>query len=239
MMNVLKFGNESFFFFDSIPENADKDYCLSYFDREKILSNSEVETRGGRGKTILYSLYSRDLVLRHYKRGGLYGKLVEDKFFKFEKYAHRATAELNLLKEMQDQGMKVPSGIIAREIDHGAYITQDIVVERLNGYVDLSEIVAKRDLKAKEFSAIGKAIYKMFDCNIMHTDLNIRNILINDHSDVYLIDFDKCYRKDLSVADKNSILSRLFRSFKKEKDKFSAFFNENDFEILKSNALNA
>jgi len=53
IMNVLKFGNESYFFFDCIPEDADKDFCKSYFDREKILSHSEVETRGGRGKTLL------------------------------------------------------------------------------------------------------------------------------------------------------------------------------------------
>ena len=73
--------------------------------------------------------------------------------------------------------------------------------------------------------------------NILHTDLNIRNILLNEDSSVYIIDFDKCFIKPMKKEDKEKIVNRLLRSFIKEKTKKSAYFEEEKFELLKKEAL--
>ena len=82
-----------------------------------------------------------------------------------------------------------------------------------------------------------KTIKKFFDNNILHTDLNIRNILLNEDSSVYIIDFDKCFIKPMKKEDKEKIVNRLLRSFIKEKTKKSAYFEEEKFELLKKEAL--
>ena len=76
-----------------------------------------------------------------------------------------------------------------------------------------------------------------FDNNVLHTDLNIRNILLFEN-EVYLIDFDKCFIKSIDFTCKQKMIDRLQRSFKKEKLKNDkVYFSEYGFEILKQYAL--
>ena len=87
---------------------------------------------------------------------------------------------------------------------------------------------------------IGKTISLFFKENILHTDLNIRNILINEEGMVAIIDFDKCVCTKLSKDMKISMINRLLRSFKKEISRDltkKIYFNESNFKFLKNNAL--
>ena len=153
---------------------------------------------------------------------------------------HRAFDEFELLSKMISLGLPVPEPVIAREINYGLYIKQDIVIKRLIGYEDLANVINKRSLSENEFLKIGSTIKKFFDAGIYHTDLNIRNILINDQSDVYLIDFDKCFRTKLTDKNRSDIISRLFRSFNKEQTVHSEKtikFYPTQFKILENEAL--
>ncbi|MGN0902095.1 MAG: 3-deoxy-D-manno-octulosonic acid kinase, partial [Succinivibrio sp.] len=168
------------------------------FDREAIMKNQQdLSFKKGRGKTLMFSKNSISLVLRHYRRGGLTGKLLGDIFLFFEKLKHRAFDEFNMLIRMQEIGLKVPEAVAAKEINFGLYLRQDIVIKRLDGFEDLSSVIDRRPLTKEEFESIGNTIRSFFEKDIMHTDLNIRNILINDQREVYLIDFDKCFFKKL------------------------------------------
>lgn len=71
----------------------------------------------------------------------------------------------------------------------------------------------------------------MHDLQVNHTDLNIHNILVDNNSVVWLIDFDKCGVKE-GDSWKESNLSRLKRSFYKEKNKRDICWQESDFEQL-------
>lgn len=215
-------------------------YYESFFDRDEILKDSKTVSCSGRGQTLLYSKDGRELVLRHYKRGGFFGKIVKDRFFIFESNAHRALDEFKLLDYMLSKGLPVPKPVIAREIRSTLSVTQDIVIERLNGYKDLSYVISKRELTEAEYTNIGKTIYLFFKENIFHTDLNIRNILINEEGKVAIIDFDKCFCTKLSIDMKKSMINRLLRSFKKELTRDltkKIYFNEINFKFLKNNAL--
>ena len=212
-----------------------------YFDISYIKSScTDIKTRGGRGQTLLFTnKESNSLVLRHYFRGGLMGKCFKDYFFIFEKHAHRAFDEYNLLNFMYKNGLNVPKAIIAREISYGFYLRQDIVIEQIEKSNDLANIICERHLTNTELKNIGKCINKMFSLNIDHTDLNLRNILLDNNGKVYLIDFDKCYKSNLSFKRKCAILERLLRSFKKELvvNPKKCYFDVSTFQILAKSAL--
>ena len=225
---------------NEINHNSKCNYYESFFDRDEILKDSKTVSRSGRGQTLLYSKDGRELVLRHYKRGGFFGKIVKDRFFIFENNAHRAFDEFKLLDYMLSRGLPVPKPVIARETRSTFSVTQDIVIERLNGYKDLSYVISKRELTEAEYTNIGKTLSLFFKENILHTDLNIRNILINEEGKVAIIDFDKSFCTKLSIDMKNSMINRLLRSFKKELTRDltkKIYFNEINFKFLKNNAL--
>jgi 3-deoxy-D-manno-octulosonic acid kinase len=239
-IRVINFGKTRFFINESLPLDQDFSFYESFFDRDSIEHSEGVTSRGGRGQTLLFKKDGRDLVLRHYKRGGLFGKFVSDCFFFFEPYSHRAYDEFTLLNSMLEMSLPVPKPVIAREIKSGVGIIQDIVIERLNGYTDLSYVIAQRHLSSEEFISIGQTIRRFFDNNIKHTDLNIRNILLGQNGSVCVIDFDKCFHVELTSSDKEEMINRLLRSFRKELEKNSeknVNFNESDFELLKREAL--
>ncbi len=239
-IRVIKFGKTKFYLNEELPSDREFSFYESFFDRTAIEKSEGVSSRGGRGQTLLFSKDGRDLVLRHYKRGGLFGKLVSDCFFFFEPHSHRAYDEFVLLNRMLEMNLPVPKPVIAREICNGIVIVQDIVIERLNGYTDLSYVIAERHLRHEEFTSIGRTLKCFFDNNILHTDLNIRNILINDTGKVCVIDFDKCFLVQLTNSKKEEMISRLLRSFRKEVERNSdkkVNFNESDFELLKQEAL--
>jgi 3-deoxy-D-manno-octulosonic acid kinase len=239
-IRVINFGKTRFFINESLPLDQDFSFYESFFDRDSIERSEGVTSRGGRGQTLLFKKDGRDLVLRHYKRGGVFGKLVSDSFFLFEPHSHRAYDEFTLLNKMLEMSLPVPKPVIAREIKSGFGIVQDIVIERLNGYTDLSYVIAQRHLSSEEFISIGQTIKSFFDNNILHTDLNIRNILLGQNGGVSVIDFDKCFHVELTSSDKEEMINRLLRSFRKELARNSeknVNFNESDFELLKREAL--
>ncbi len=236
----ITFGDIKFYLSNSLPENECISFYESFFDRVAIEKSEEVTTRGGRGNTLLFKKNGQNLVLRHYKRGGLFGKIVKDNFFNFEPHSHRALEEFALLNKMVELGLPVPEPVIAKEIKTLLGIRQDIVIKRLEGYSDLSYIIAKRDMTEEEYKTIGKTLKKFFDNNILHTDLNIRNILMNPDGKVSVIDFDKCRQTPLTSTSKEKMIKRLLRSFRKEVELTNlhkVFFNESNFKFLSQEAL--
>ena len=74
----ITFKNVTYLVSDSLPHDKDEAYYESFFNREAILASEDTECKGGRGSTLLYKHDSRDLVLRHYCRGGMIGKVISD-----------------------------------------------------------------------------------------------------------------------------------------------------------------
>lgn len=195
--------------------------------------------KGGRGQTALFSLSGEDLVLRQYLRGGLWGKLMHDKFFIASHDAHRAFDEFILLGKLKAKGLPVPEPVAAKEEKSGLFLRNYIIIKQIKNCADLSYVIKNRHLSADEFIRIGSTLKRFFDEGVLHTDLNIRNILLDNKGDVYVIDFDKCKIIDLGRQDKEAMLARLLRSFNKEVriTANAAYFKESDFALLKEAAL--
>ncbi|MHA2877333.1 3-deoxy-D-manno-octulosonic acid kinase [Vibrio campbellii] len=229
MIQTSQQGNCTIWFDDEIIS----DPTLPLFDagywqeQGKILGSAS-----GRGTTWFVQLDSMQAALRHYRRGGLFGKLVKDQYWFSGWEQTRSAQELNLLQILIDAGVNVPRPIAAQAVKTGLTYQADLLSERIPNARDLVSILQEKPLTEVMYQKVGQEIAKMHRANVNHTDLNIHNILIDDQDKVWIIDFDKCCQQ--SDGDwKQSNLDRLKRSFLKELKKRKIHWREGDFKFLR------
>ncbi|WP_192889761.1 3-deoxy-D-manno-octulosonic acid kinase [Vibrio bathopelagicus] len=185
----------------------------------------------GRGTTWFIQLDGIQAALRHYRRGGLFGKLVEDQYRFSDWESTRCTMELNVLKALANAGVNVPKPIAARAIKSGLLYRADLMSERIPNAKDLVDILVSSSIDADIYRKIGQEIRKMHDVGVNHTDLNIHNILLDASLNVWIIDFDKCGQQ-AGNDWKEDNLNRLKRSFLKEVTKRQIQWQESDWRAL-------
>jgi len=172
----------------------------------------------GRGTTWFVDGEKCPAALRHYRRGGLFGKLVKDHYWFTGWEQTRSYQEFQLLNTLIEAGVNVPKPIAARAVKRTFCYQADLLSERIANARDLVSILQQRALPDEMYAKIGREIRKMHDAQVNHTDLNIHNILIDNQDKVWIIDFDKCFQQD-GDSWKQSNLERLKRSFEKEVSK--------------------
>ncbi|EEX30765.1 MULTISPECIES: 3-deoxy-D-manno-octulosonic acid kinase [Vibrio] len=186
----------------------------------------------GRGTTWFVQTETIEAALRHYRRGGLFGKLVEDSYLFSSWEKTRSYQEFQLLNTLIEAGVNVPRPIAARTVKSGVTYKADLLSEKIPNARDLVSILMEKPLPAEMYQKIGQEIRKMHDAQVNHTDLNIHNILIDEQDKVWIIDFDKCYQQS-GNGWKLSNLDRLKRSFEKEVGKGGIHWKLDDFQHLK------
>ncbi len=166
-----------------------------------------------------HNLPSYPLCLRQYRRGGFVGKFIKHSFLRCSRFAQRARLEFALTAHLYEQKLPVPRPLIAREVMGTFTVENAIVVEQIPHSRNLAEIIATgRPLSTDELKLIGNTLAHFFVAHVWHSDLNLRNILLTDSGKCYVIDFDKCEcRKKFGAHEVEQMLSRLERSFAKEK----------------------
>ncbi|MGF1754339.1 3-deoxy-D-manno-octulosonic acid kinase [Vibrio makurazakiensis] len=185
----------------------------------------------GRGTTWFVQADKLDAALRHYRRGGLFGKLVKDHYIFTGWKNTRSYQEFQLLNLLIEAGVNVPKPIAARSVKRTFCYQADLLSEKIPNARDLVSILQERSLPAEMYKKIGEQISRMHQVQVNHTDLNIHNILIDGNDTVWIIDFDKCYQQ--SGDDwKKSNLDRLKRSFLKEVNKRKIKWNESEWKFL-------
>lgn len=170
----------------------------------------------GRNEAYFLRYSGRDLVLRHFRRGGLVGKLNRDRYIGAAVGKGRAMQEFMLLAWMRRQGLPVPRPIAARHRSRGLLYRADLITERIPDARPLAEVLQERALPERNWIAIGSVIRQLHDLGVHHADLNCRNILLDACEQAWLIDFDKCDRREPNGWMKRN-LARLRRSIEKEK----------------------
>ena len=198
-----------------------------YWQQQDAISGSAQ----GRGTTWFIQLDGIQAALRHYRRGGLFGKLVEDQYRFSDWESTRCAMELNVLKALANVGVNVPKPVAARAIKSGLLYRADLMSERIPNAKDLVDVLVNGPIDADIYRRIGQEVRKMHDAGVNHTDLNIHNILLDDSQRVWLIDFDKCGHQ---AGDdwKEGNLNRLKRSFLKEVNKRQIQWQESDWMHL-------
>lgn len=189
------------------------------FDTDWLESNSYLQgSTRGRSQAHFLTYANRDMVLRHFHRGGLIARLNRDRYLRSGMERSRAFREFDLLSWMRARDLPVPRPMAARYIPSGLIYRADIITERIPATRPLEEVLRAATLPAHVWSTIGATIRKLHEHHVFHSDLNCRNILIDCDDRAWLIDFDKCDRRTPGPWMQHN-LDRLERSLRKESGK--------------------
>ncbi len=231
-LKTVKNNNTTYWFDESLlKEPIEKVFDPQYWqDNSRVIGSAQ-----GRGTTWFVETQTIEGALRHYRRGGLFGKLVKDQYWFSSWDKTRSYQEFQLLQTLIKAGVNVPRPIAAQATKIGLYYKADLLSEKIPNARDLVSILQEKVLPESMYRKIGKEIRKMHQAQVNHTDLNIHNILIDNQEKVWIIDFDKC-SKQAGDNWKQSNLDRLKRSFHKEILKANIQVTENDIVLLLSSA---
>jgi 3-deoxy-D-manno-octulosonic acid kinase len=188
-------------------------------------------TARGRGETAFVGDGNHEYVLRHYRRGGLPGRLVRDSYLWTGLERTRAWREWYLTAELYQRGLPVPRPVAARVEREGLFYRADLMTMRIPQARSLAQAVAAAALPADRWQAIGACIRRFHEVGVHHADLNSLNILLAG-DDIYLIDFDRgCLRSPGTWEQGN--LARLLRSLRKlYNESLDIAFSDADWQAL-------
>ncbi|MGB0866305.1 MAG: 3-deoxy-D-manno-octulosonic acid kinase [Granulosicoccaceae bacterium] len=185
------------------------------FDLSELRQSGAIlRTADGRGSAWFVRYGDTEAVLRHYYRGGLAGRVSRDRFVWLGLRRTRAFAEYRLLEWMLKQGLPVPEPLGARVERAGAFYTCDLITRAIPGTQTLAQRLRISPLEDALWSAVGEAVWRVHASGVWHADLNAKNLLLDEAGDVYLIDFDRCRRRQ-GKAWQQQNLARLQRSLEK------------------------
>ena len=186
----------------------------------------------GRGTVWFVPSAGSELVLRHYRRGGLVGRLIADRYRREPLAQTRALAEFALLQRLVGWGLAVPRAAAARWQAAGLFYRADILVERLAGAEDLSDQLQRAPLPPEAWRAVGAAIARLHAHGVFHSDLNCHNLMRDAAGQVWIIDFDKCAVRAPGPWQQAN-LDRLLRSLRKERGRLPSWhWDEADWPAL-------
>lgn len=195
------------------PEMLDGEYWQA--------ENAIVGSAQGRGTTWFIATENsknvmRNWVLRHYYRGGLIGKVINDQYLYTGLEKTRAAREFSLLKTMRSLGLPAPKPVAFRVEKLGLFYRADLLSSRIENASDLVGVLSDKQIDDALWFAIGKVIKAFHQHGIYHHDLNAHNILVDDKNQVFLIDFDRGEQRTTLEKWPEENMARLLRSFRKE-----------------------
>ena len=227
-MQKIQTIKQTIWYDDSILSDSPEQCCdPEYWQQQnKIIGSAQ-----GRGTTWFVALDKIDAALRHYRRGGLFGKLIKDHYIFTGWEKTRSYQEFQLLNTLIEAGVNVPKPIAAKAVKRTFCYQADLLSEKIPNARDLVAILQERPLSQDMYQKIGHEIRKMHAAQVNHTDLNIHNILIDDKENVWIIDFDKCHQQK-GDDWKQGNWDRLKRSFIKEVNKRNIHWSGDEWAYL-------
>jgi 3-deoxy-D-manno-octulosonic acid kinase len=229
-----KIGSQHILYHDSLDTKAQSAlFNLSVFNPDHLLTaNCVYREASGRGRTYFFNQDEKHWVLRHYWRGGIIGKIFNDRYWWLSLKATRAYQELSLLNTLQSLQLPSPIPIAARITKHGLFYQADIITQAIDNNQSLVQRL-KQPVDKTLWQNIGRTIARFHSNGIYHDDLNAHNILISERNEVSLIDFDKGKVIKNSQQWMRKNLARLHRSLAKESTKGTInHFNTSNWSAL-------
>ncbi len=169
---------------------------------------------GGRQAAWFIVAGGREAVLRHYRRGGLVGRLIERSYLWTGEARTRPVAEFSVMDRLHAAGLPVPQPLAAAVWRAGLSYRGALVTARVPGARALAERLGHGDDAALCQAAAG-VIARMHAHGVWHADLNAYNILFDADDAAWLIDFDRAREGQLDDAARLGNLARLQRSLEK------------------------
>ncbi|MDH5570976.1 MAG: 3-deoxy-D-manno-octulosonic acid kinase [Gammaproteobacteria bacterium] len=187
----------------------------------------------GRGTTFFVQHGGRDYVLRHYLRGGLIAKWLQDRYFWTGLSRTRAWQEWHMLAAMRKKKLPVPAPVAACVQLNGVFYRADIMTLRIPQARTLADILTQQPLDKGHWIALGAMLRRFHVHGVYHADLNANNILLDAGGCFYLIDFDRgCFKQRDKVWQQKN-LARLHRSLDKIKaGSINLYFDEENWQDM-------
>jgi 3-deoxy-D-manno-octulosonic-acid transferase len=230
MTKTRRFNGQSIWFDPVLIENVGSQHFSQHYWKEHgaIRGNAT-----GRHTAWFIEDGGRQMLLRHYYRGGLIGKVIRDRFLRQPETRSRAMLEYALLLRLRELELPVPEPVAASMSKADAFSYRaDIIVRVIPNSSDVFQLLRKRALADGEWRALGAAIRRLHDANVYHSDLNCHNLLLDDRGQAWIVDFDKSGFRQPGIW-KEGNLNRLLRSLRKEQGKYDTFYwREDDWEQL-------
>lgn len=198
--------------------------------QDKVLGQS-------RGRNVTWFVGEEDspMVLRHYYRGGLIGKLVTDKYWFEGLEKTRPYREYELLVELEKRQLPACRVVAAQVTKSGFSYRADLLMKMVEGGKDLVALLTSAPMNDELWQEVGKTIAMFHKHKVYHADLNAHNILINKDNNAWLIDFDRGEIKAQRGQWCQDNLDRLLRSFNKELNQLPQFyFTDDNWQTLMS-----
>lgn len=167
--------------------------------------------------------------LRHYRRGGMIGRVAHDGYIWTGLERTRPWLEWHLLSALHQRGLPVPRPVAARVQRRGLRYSADILTERLIGTRSLSDHLRSRPQPTETLNAVGACIGRLHRAGVRHGDLTSDNILLaypteGDPPRVYVVDFDGSTLRVPKSRWQRANVQRLQRSLKKRARRYSPFY---------------
>jgi 3-deoxy-D-manno-octulosonic acid kinase len=149
----------------------------------------------GRGEVLIVAHGDETWVLRHYRRGGLVARFIDDHYLWLGVERARAFREWRLLRKLRAAGLPVPNPVAAHVYRTGVIYTADIITSYLPGTRKLSWFIEQGRVPAHCWRQIGAMIRAVHDHGVDHPDLTAHNVLLDEAGSSFLVDFDNAEQK--------------------------------------------
>lgn len=176
-----------------------------------------VAGKGGRGAVWWVETPAGMAVLRHYRRGGLVGRLVADRYLWLGAKRTRCWREFELLRHLRSMDLPVPTPVAARWTRSGATYRADLLTLEIPEARTLADLLPELDLERDRarLQSLGRILARFHRFGVCHADLNAHNILYCGQDDWWLIDFDRSRVREPAPGWIARRLARLLRSLSK------------------------
>ncbi|MGB9428851.1 MAG: 3-deoxy-D-manno-octulosonic acid kinase [Gammaproteobacteria bacterium] len=197
---------------DALTSHASEElFSAQHWARHSALQSAS----GGRGNTWILTGPHGEWVLRHYRRGGVVARFITDYYFWTGLEQTRPWREWHLLAELYKEGLPVPQPVAAQVVHHGPIYRGDLVTRLIPDSRSLATCLRDTGLELLPWNRVGACLRRFHDVGVYHADLNAHNILIDNHNEIYLVDFDRGERRSSGTHWQQANLGRLQRSLRK------------------------
>jgi len=187
----------------------------------------------GRGATMYVGDGDNEFVLRHYRRGGLLGRVNRDLYWWLSEERTRSFSEWRLLSWLHSKGLPVPRPAAARYSRVGGLLYRaDLLTVREPGIRSLADRLLEQPAGNGFWRSLGEVIRRFHVAGVCHADLNAYNIQVKGAGEVFLLDFDRGRLLPPGPWQERN-LARLYRSLRKVSHlEPRIVFSEPDWEQL-------
>ena len=171
--------------------------------------------RGGRGAVCFVRGEFGDAVIRHYRRGGLIGRVIRDLYLWTGEDANRAFREFRLLARLRELGLPVPAPLAAGYARAGLFYRADLMTMAIPDSRTLAQWLAAGQGSDFDWTGLGRLLARFHAAGAFHADLNAHNVMRDGDGALWLIDFDRGELRSPALDWQRANLQRLARSLRK------------------------